>query len=63
MMLVSCSCDVFIRPGQFWVVLANAIVVWFQNHKKKEKEDMGPSVRFGSLYLKLIYCLGPGEYK
>ena len=68
MMLVSCSGDVFIRPGQLRVVLANIIIVRFQTQKSKPNgKKIGRYGRFdpilGPVFLEADYFLGPGEYK
>ena len=66
MMLVSCLGDVFIRPGQLRVVLANRIIVRFQTQKSKPNPKIirryghfGPIL--GPLFLEVDYFLGPGE--
>ena len=67
MMLVSCSDDVFIRPGQLRVVLANIIIARFQTQKSKPKiqKQNGRYGRFGPIlgpvFLEVDYFLGPGE--
>ena len=65
MMLVSCSGDVFIRPGQLRVVLANIMIVRDKPQKAnpmKKVEDMGVLVQFWVLFFwKLITVLAPGE--
>ena len=57
-LLVSCSRDVFIRPGQSRVVLANSSNVRFETQKtkpnKKKMEDLGP---FGPFWVPFLWKL------
>ena len=64
-MLVSCSCDGFIRPGKLRVVLANKIIVRFQTQKTKPNPPkigryghFGPIL--GPVFWKLIFLGGAG---
>ena len=47
MMLVSCSGDVFIRPGQFRVVLANMIISVPNPKKQTQSKKSGRYGRYG----------------
>ena len=51
MMLVSSSCDVFIRPGQLQVVLANNVIVHIQTQKTNPIPPLnGRYGHFGSIF-------------
>ena len=65
-MLVSCSGDVFIRPGQLRVVLAHGTIVRFQTQKSKPNLPkierygrFGPIL--GPVFMEVDYVLGPGK--
>ena len=54
-MPVSCSRDVFSRPGQLWVVVADNITVRLETQKtkptkEKKNEDLGPFGPFRVLF-------------
>ena len=65
-MPVSCSCDVFIRPGQLRVVRANKIIVRFQTQKNKPNPKQNRKYGhfdqiLGPVFMQIDKLLGPRE--